>query len=238
MRRFWLGVIEAYTRREKLFNLAIIVISPILAISLWLFSPDWMRLPVTTPRWLWICLPCFLYVIFLCGKGYSNWKLPTLSIVGELRADTNPAYPCFFLTVKNHGPGPVTPQVWIQEIYDDKTGMRIWNRVEAHWRGKPQGVRPILGKNEHDDAGILFVKLSDREAPSLWIYPINLEMNPLWTEVIPLSEQHGIRLSLRVSSDEAKGRGAIERTFLVVPDKTQPLLYRSVAQTNQSGLRL
>jgi hypothetical protein len=162
-------------------------------------------------------------------------RKPMLAI-GKLRpVEDAERQNCFFqMRVENLGPGRVRPVVRISYLRDG-TGKFLpiasaFLGQEVHWRYfNSAEEHKYLGEGEEAYAGVFWVREPDSEAPQVWLYPITLRPETLWTD-IPLSEQTGLRLKIavqcRVENTPESEMRVTKRSYVLKPDKSQSLKYK------------
>jgi hypothetical protein len=198
---------------------------------------EWWRTPlgINAPRSMMLLGIVVLCVFFYLGHVAARCGSPFFT-VGRLTADSRLDYPVFFVRVTNRGPGPIKPIAKVTYMRDgmgrELTLRNALLAQEVHWRDVPMDERPTLRQGDSALAGFLFVNHVKSECPRLCIYPIDLEVTPLWRTDTAYEEQ-SLRLQFTITYEsEGEEIAPIKikvRTFSyeIKPDKNEPLKFKA-----------
>jgi hypothetical protein len=206
-------------------------VSAVLAREWWLTPISSLR---STPAFLGLSALA-LFFVFYCGVVFVRSRKPMLA-VGGLRPDVRGDDSFFQMRVENLGPGTVQPIASFAYLRDGQ-GHPLPHRTtylgqEIHWRYFSEAnKRPYLAEGKEAYAGVFWIRAYETEAPEIWIYPLSLQTESLWQGAVPLPKQTGLRLKIAITykQKELNDKEAlmVKRSYILIPDKTQPLKYKA-----------
>ena len=234
----WLGLrIKEMEGVMKVITPLSLFVAAVLGASAFI-KPDWWLTPVkTVPISLAaiILLGLILVIDFYFGFVFARSRRPLLAI-GRLRPDEKEGSNCFHMKVQNLGPGSLQPVVNLTYLADEDGKLlpmkSAYRDCEIHWRYFTEpNKRPVLDEGGKAYAGVFLMNDIDSDAPRLWLYPIDLQPQPLWSGTVPLEKQKGLRVKLTVAY-RANGLEMIEglvveRNYYMKADKRCPLRYKA-----------